>query len=98
MRGFEREHLVLSVALKVVPTVRGGMTRDASLTEFGVGGTADETTDDVAPMETDGTGPAPVRSTSRWTDEPRPCADCGDDVQRTWAVEDRQLCADCKEW
>jgi hypothetical protein len=84
------------------------MTRDASLTEFGVGGDDEE---ESAGAATDGDGaaaeataggdhdaPDPVRPTSRWSAEPQPCADCGASVQRAWADDGRLRCPDCKEW
>lgn len=88
------------------------MTRDASLTEFGGGGGDDETEtatesgadgDEAAPGATgderrDDDAPDPVRPTSRWSAEPRPCAACGTKVQRAWTEDDRLHCPDCKDW
>jgi len=85
------------------------MTRDASLTEFGVDGDDDDEESAVAPAESpadDGGASAedaggdhdPVRPTSRWSAEPRPCVDCGTEIQRAWTDDGRLRCADCKEW
>ena len=89
------------------------MARDASRTEFGVGGGDDETEtatesgadgDEAAPGATgderrdDDDAPDPVRPTSRWSAEPRPCAACGTKVQRAWTEGDRLHCPDCKDW
>lgn len=87
------------------------MTRDASLTEFGVGGDEEETergdddtaaaTDDgdaTSTADGDGDTPEPVRPTSRWRAAAASCPDCGATVQRTWAADSRNVCADCKEW
>ncbi|MFD1644168.1 DUF7573 domain-containing protein [Haloarchaeobius litoreus] len=87
------------------------MTRDASLTEFGVGGDDEEQADGTTDSETGGgeatagsgtvddrDAPDPVRPTSRWSAEPRPCAGCGTRIQRAWTDDGRLLCADCKEW
>ncbi|WP_256297766.1 DUF7573 domain-containing protein [Haloarchaeobius salinus] len=87
------------------------MTRDASLTEFGVGGddeepadgtTGSESPDGEATAESGTIGgrdaPDPVRPTSRWSVDPRPCTDCGSQIQRAWTEDGRLLCSDCKDW
>ncbi|WP_440992176.1 DUF7573 domain-containing protein [Haloarchaeobius baliensis] len=87
------------------------MTRDASLGEFGVGEDDEQSTVEPAESPTDADGaaagstaggdhdaPDPIQPTSRWSGEPRPCADCGTDIKRAWTDDGRLLCADCKEW
>lgn len=82
------------------------MTRDASLTEFGVdergdadatGGQDDGDESGEGGDGNDGTS-APVAPTSKWNAEPVACTNCATPVRRSWRSETGFVCIDCKDW